>query len=63
MTTGTVDNPHIESGDGELAPLPGQVAEAFYDVRFGALALDKSRVKAVEQALTRLEQAAKRRGR
>jgi hypothetical protein len=47
------------TGDHGLALLPVQVAEAFYRVRFGGAALDKPQGEAVEQALGRLEQAAR----
>ncbi len=45
------------AGEPRLAILPVQVAEAFYQVRFGGVALDKSQADAVEQALARLERA------
>jgi hypothetical protein len=45
------------TGRPELVPLPLQVAEAFYQVRFGRLALDGHQAAAVGDALTRLEQA------
>lgn len=44
-------------GDEQLAPLPVQVAEAFYRVRFGRDRLDSSQSEAVELALARLERA------
>ncbi len=37
-----------------LAPLPGEVAEAFYRVRFGHAPLDAERAQAVERALLEL---------
>ncbi len=40
-----------------VAGVPGQVAGAFYRVRFGQATLDKSEADAVEHALIRLEQA------
>lgn len=43
--------------DRELAALPVLVAEAFYQVRFGGAALDKSQSQTVEQALSRLDNA------
>jgi len=46
--------------DEQLAPLPVLVADAFYQVRFGATALDKSRADTVEQALAALERAVER---
>jgi hypothetical protein len=46
------------TGRRRLAGLPGQVAEAFYRVRFGGTALDSPQEKAVEQALRELRQAA-----
>jgi protein-glutamine gamma-glutamyltransferase len=42
---------------GHLASLPGEITEAFYDVRFGGAALDNQRAQAVEQALGRLEKS------
>ncbi len=47
-----------QAGDEQLAPLPLEVAEAFYRVRFGHVPLDRSQAEAVEQALSRLERAA-----
>lgn len=41
-----------------LAPLPAQVAEAFYAVRFGRQTLDEAQAAAVAQALAELERAA-----
>ncbi|MBN1911261.1 MAG: DUF3488 domain-containing protein [Pirellulales bacterium] len=43
--------------DPALAPLPVQVVDAFYQVRFGHRPLDNPRSDAVEQALARLEAA------
>ena len=40
---------------GYLANLPGEITEAFYQVRFGGAALDSQRAQAVEHALGRLE--------
>ena len=37
-----------------LAPLAGQVADAYYRVRFGGVPLDNSQAEAVEQALAQL---------
>lgn len=48
------------TGRARLAPLPVQVVEAFYRVRFGRLPLDTSRAEAVEQALAELEETAAR---
>jgi len=45
------------TGQSQLIHLPAQVAEAFYQVRFGGQALDPREVAAVDEALTRLEQA------
>jgi hypothetical protein len=45
-----------ENGD-KLARIPVRLAEVFYSVRFGSMALDKPRAEAVEQALRTLEQA------
>ena len=45
------------TGQPELVPLPLRVAEAFYQVRFGRLALDGHQAAAVDDALTRLAQA------
>jgi hypothetical protein len=42
------------TGRPQLAGLPEQITEAFYDVRFGATALDNCRVEAVERALAML---------
>jgi hypothetical protein len=39
------------------APLPRQVVEAFYRVRYGGRPLDKQEAQAVEQALSELEAA------
>lgn len=41
-------------GDPALAPLPGEIVDAFYQVRFGRVPLDNPRHEAVEQALSRL---------
>jgi len=46
------------TGEHRLADLPVLVAEAFYRVRFGGMALDNPRVEAVEQALRELKRAA-----
>jgi transglutaminase-like putative cysteine protease len=46
--------------DEQLAPLPVLLADAFYQVRFGATALDKSQGDAVELALATLERAVAR---
>jgi len=46
------------TGQSHLAPLPGQVVEAFYRVRFGSTPLDSPQADAVEQALRQLRQAA-----
>ena len=45
------------TGQSQLIHLPAQVAEAFYQVRFGGQALDPREAAAVDEALTRLEQA------
>ena len=50
------------TGEERLAGLPVLVAEAFYRVRFGGMALDKVRADAVEQALRELRSAAGGRG-
>ena len=42
------------TGHLRLAPLPGRVAEAFYQVRFGRLTLDNDQARAVEHALDEL---------
>ena len=42
------------TGQAELAPLPPEVTEAFYRVRFGRLALDTAQAQTVEQALVKL---------
>jgi len=41
----------------ELAPLPAQIADAFYRVRFGGLALDAAQAEMIETSLIRLERA------
>ena len=48
-------------GDPTLAPLPSEIVEAFYQVRFGRRPLDNPRREAVEQALARLVDAQPRR--
>lgn len=50
-----------EPAHASLVPLPEQIAEAFYEVRFGRHPLDKGRRETVEQALARLEEALDRR--
>ncbi|MCX7428123.1 MAG: DUF3488 and transglutaminase-like domain-containing protein [Planctomycetia bacterium] len=47
-------------GDPCLAPLPGEITAAFYQVRFGRLPLDNPRHQAVEQALAQLDKAHER---
>jgi hypothetical protein len=42
------------SGDGKLAGLPVEIAEAYYRVRFGRQSLDNDQVEAIEQALRQL---------
>ncbi len=42
------------TGHPELAPLPPEVTEAFYRVRFGRLPLDTTQAQTVEQALAKL---------
>jgi hypothetical protein len=44
-----------DTGRPQLAPLPGRVAEAFYQVRFGRLPLDTAEEEAVEHALAELK--------
>jgi transglutaminase-like putative cysteine protease len=51
----------ISTGQAHLADLPGEIAEAFYYVRFGGAALDNHRSEAVEQALGQLEASLSRR--
>lgn len=46
-----------QTDDESLAAAPPEVAEAFYDVRFGGVPLDKRRLQAVERALSRIEAA------
>lgn len=46
-----------ETGDSEVADLPGQLVDAFYRVRFGGASLDKMQSQAVELALRQLEKA------
>jgi protein-glutamine gamma-glutamyltransferase len=43
-------------GKPALAPLPGEIVDAFYQVRFGRLPLDNPGRQAVEQALARLDE-------
>jgi hypothetical protein len=45
------------AGQPNLADLPAEIAEAFYQVRFGGVALDGHQTESVERALGRLEQA------
>jgi len=45
------------TGQSQLVHLPARVAEAFYQVRFGGQVLQPHEAAAVEEALTRLEQA------
>lgn len=42
------------TGHAQLTPLPDQVVEAYYGVRFGCLPLDNDRAETVEQALRQL---------
>ena len=42
------------TGSAQLTPLPAQVVEAYYGVRFGSLPLDNDRAETVEQALRQL---------
>ncbi|MEE8452523.1 MAG: transglutaminaseTgpA domain-containing protein [Thermoguttaceae bacterium] len=42
------------TGHAQLTPLPAQVVEAYYGVRFGRLPLDNDRAETVEQALRQL---------
>jgi protein-glutamine gamma-glutamyltransferase len=44
------------TGQLQLAPLPVQVVEAFYRVRFGRLPLDKSQAETVEQVLAQIKE-------
>lgn len=45
------------TGQAELSALPSQIAEAFYGVRFGGIALGAEEAEAIEAALARLERA------
>ena len=49
------------TGERRLADLPGEVAEAFYRVRFGGTPLDSSQAQSVERALRTLAQASDKR--
>jgi len=47
------------SGSSHAAALPGQIVDAFYQVRFGRLPLDPQQTAALEHALENLEKALK----
>jgi hypothetical protein len=51
----------LRTDDPRMARLTVEIAEAFYRVRFGGEALDKSRADSVEQALASLERAVRKR--
>jgi len=49
------------TGEHRLVDLPGEVAEAFYRVRFGGTPLDRNQAQSVEEALRALAQASDKR--